>query len=193
MNKKDIQIIGFCGAIGSGKDYQSSLFVQQGYTKIAFADPLRSLIWSLLKWEPRDDREYSMFKETFFNSLPKKIPSFNGRDVLENLGEGAKNLFGKTIWVDAWEKILLQLYTEHGINRFTVSDVRFKQEILRLFEYDAKIIFCNYHSNRYTLNKNSPSQTLAHTLSPIFKDGDDVTDYLKEIYEVKNEAFSIRG
>ena len=192
MNKKDIEIIGFCGAIGSGKDYQSSLLVSQDYTKIAFADPLRDLIWGLLKWKPKNDSEYSMFKETFFNSLPKKIPSFSGRDVLENLGEGAKNLFGKTIWVDAWENVLLQHYTEKSIAKFTVSDVRFKQEILRLLEYNSKIIFCNYKSSRYSLNKNSPSQTLAYTLSLIFKDGDDVTNYLREIYEATDETLSIK-
>jgi hypothetical protein len=183
MNKKEIEIISFCGPIGSGKDYQSELLVKQKYTKIAFADPLRKLIWDTLDWKPAGELEYSLFKETYFNALPKKIPAFTGRDILQNLGEGAKNLFGKTCWVNAWEELLQNEYIKNNTKQFVVSDVRFKQEILRLFEYNTKIIFCNYKSSRYYVKNNTSSEALAYELvHGGFKDGDDITNYLKEKY-----------
>ena len=41
-------LVGFCGRIGSGKSTISKIFIDHGYQKISFADPLKDLVCQLL-------------------------------------------------------------------------------------------------------------------------------------------------
>lgn len=105
-------IICFLGRNGSGKTYQSNQLVKKGYTKISLADPVRELAWKTLDYYPETESDYNIFKNSFlvlsqtwdrkiFNNLGLAI---TGRQYLQNLGQGAKDLFGEDFWVKAWEE-----------------------------------------------------------------------------------------
>lgn len=115
-------IICFLGRNGSGKTYQSNQLVKKGYTKISLADPVRELAWKSLGWRPENTGEYNSFKECSVSVIKPNFfwylmgtddmiaakanftSEITGRQYLQNLGEGAKDLFGEDFWVKAWEE-----------------------------------------------------------------------------------------
>ena len=95
------KIIGFCGVIGSGKDYNADKLVKEGYVKVNFADVLKKIVFKMLKIE--NNFNYEVFKETYWNPVYKNLASLNGRDFLQ-VGNIMRNLVDENIWINAWEK-----------------------------------------------------------------------------------------
>lgn len=171
-----MNVVGYLGVIGSGKDYASQQLVQQGYTKLAFADPLRKLCFDATGWNYSENIMYSVFKENYWHSTYKRCRSFSGRELLERVGQSAQELFGSDFWCRAWEQTVLN----SGYEKVVVSDVRYKVEVRTLLKYNAKLYFCDYRSNRYELRNTAPEQLAQHLKSVGFVDRDDVTSYLTE-------------
>lgn len=120
-------LICFLGRNTSGKSYKANQLVkEQNYIKISMADSMRELAWKTLGWRPKDDKEYSEFKncilcegEVETDSDGDNTVTFTGnidilgRQYLQSLGEGCKALFGQDFWVKQWERKV----TENMINK----------------------------------------------------------------------------
>lgn len=171
-----MEIIGFCGVIGSGKDYRCKEYVEKGYTRIAFADPLRELCYATVGWKTTDSSHYELFKSNYWNPIYKKIDAFNGRDLLERLGKHIMFMFGEDIWV----KLLEKKIENENIQKVVIPDVRYKEEIKSILNKNGKIFFCNYKSLRYEIRKTKPEQLAQLLIAKGFKDGDDVTQFLSD-------------
>ena len=124
-------IIGLVGYAQAGKDEAARALVEQGFTKVAFADPLREMLLAL-------------------NPVIDARPSFAGRDVnllryrdyldacgyesakahpevrrlLQRLGtEAGRQVLGEDVWVNAW----VERATWHQC--VVTTDVRFDNEV----------------------------------------------------------------
>jgi len=119
--------IGVAGTAGSGKDTLADLLVERyGFTKIAFADPMRAMaaaIDPILTITTNDEIiRYSDALE-IWGYQEAKIQTPELRQFLQRLGtEAGRNILGEDVWVNAAFK------AAQGIPRVVISDLRFRNE-----------------------------------------------------------------
>jgi len=160
------EIVAFIGRGGSGKDYQCNLLVEKGYKKLAFADALRDIAFSSLKIEDRSPEHYDELKkynciqvaDSFSEGEGIQLDAvhptghyMNFRTFLELLGtEGIRKYDN-----DFWCRALVKTLEDNEYKKVCISDMRFPNEYhyLKDFadknDYDFKVVFCDYHSDRY--------------------------------------------
>ena len=170
-NKK--QIVAFIGRAGSGKDYQSKLLVDKGYTRIAFADALRDITAQIVRW-PLEDllKIYDDFKSG------DVFPDYTGREIMENIGAAIRK-YDPDFWVNAAQ---LQI-TQNGLKKVVISDMRYINEYFKMqqfcnqHEFEFKCIFCDYHSDRYQENNTHESAWLSNFFARCgYKDLQEITE-----------------
>jgi dephospho-CoA kinase len=120
-------IIGLSGYARSGKDEVAKILVEEyGYTRVAFADKIRELLYEM---NPN-------FRDTL---LQQAVDNFGWEEVkqdatvrrmLQNLGVGARKVFGDEFWV---AQALSQVHFEEN---WVITDVRFVNEADRIKQYD---------------------------------------------------------
>lgn len=208
-------IYGFIGPIGGGKTFQLESLRQRNekilcpFITSDFSDGIRSSVLNIFGvndkgavLEPSDER-YSQWKEStsviHFPTDSKEWAEycFHNRDLLKNVGEYFKKLAGENVWA-RWtlSEICKQYWSLPNDNRKRECDiafgsVRFKVEAEAVFnaaamlEKQVKLIFCNFHEVDYNPDVHV-SESLAHELISLgYEDGDDVTQAVKEIYNIK--------
>jgi cytidylate kinase len=116
----DSMIIGLSGYAQSGKDTVANILVKQyGFTRVAFADKIRQLAQEVNPLvgegihlnDILNDYGWDVAKQNFYV-----------RQFLQQLGVGARNLFGDTFWI----KEALKPLELNG--DFVFTDVRFVNE-----------------------------------------------------------------
>lgn len=131
-------LIGITGYLRTGKDSVAKLLVDEfGYTKLAFADPLREMALAIdpyisligvpegLGLAPFENRLYSELIDMIGYETAKSIPDF--RRFLQRLGtDGVRNVLGDSTWVDLAVKRARSILRDGG--RVVFSDVRFPNE-----------------------------------------------------------------
>lgn len=161
------KIRAFCGVEGSGKSYSTSrLMMTKGYKSLAFADALRDVAFKAIGI-PFDEgmKMYDELKQT------PLINGLNFRNILENLGSGIRRYDE-----DFWAKTVITLIKECTEN-ICISDLRYPNEYFVLKEFaenndiDFKLVFCDYHSDRYRVDNPHESAALANYLKTLgYKD-----------------------
>jgi len=126
-------VIGLCGQAGAGKDTAAKWFIERGYGRSGFADPIKHMLndafnWTMADWEDREWKERtdgSRAAVTAFDSLgmwrdlsPRILAQWLGTEVV-------RNNFGNDAWVNLWK----QRWHDGGQPRVVVADVRFQNEI----------------------------------------------------------------
>lgn len=113
-------IVGFTGRAGVGKDTAGSVLVNHlGFTRFAFADPIKKGIsammgWSLDKWSDRQWKEMD---------LPNR--NYSPRFLAQTLGtEWARNIVHRNFWLHATESLIHESLAELVV----ITDVRFNNE-----------------------------------------------------------------
>lgn len=115
-------IIGLTGYAQSGKDTVAKFLIENyGFTRIAFADKIREFLYEV---NPMVGCSPSGYLKDLVNlkgwEAAKQEPQV--RRLLQDIGVGARKLFGDMFWVDqALKKI------EFGGN-YVITDVRFQNE-----------------------------------------------------------------
>lgn len=118
--------IGLLGYAGSGKDTVAAYLASRGYTRVAFADPVRSVLLSVNPIITRDGlRLRSAVEEYGWDTAKRTIPEV--RVLLQGLGAGVRDTLGESTWLD------------HALRRLdalpgpvVVTDVRYRNEALAL-------------------------------------------------------------
>lgn len=131
-------IIGLSGYAGSGKDEVAKILVEEfGYKRIAFADPIRELLYEMdppvLVGSGLEKHTVGLqnYIDVYGWDEAKKHPLV--RSMLQNLGVGARKVFGETFWVyQALSDVAPQ-------DKVVVSDVRFANEAEFIQEFNGKI------------------------------------------------------
>lgn len=137
-------LIGLCGYMRTGKDSVAKLLVEQfGYTKIAFADPLREMAFAINPYislvDAPGDIIAAVTTATGTHTLvlysdlllivgyerAKTVPDF--RRFLQRLGtEGVRYIIGDSTWVDLAGSRARTILSDGG--KVVFSDVRFPNE-----------------------------------------------------------------
>lgn len=130
-------IIGLNGYAGSGKDAAAEALVSRGFTRVAFADVLRNILYVTDPWIPlvRNESDLSYAWRTYqhverlsfvvddigWDDAKNTYPEI--RRLLQVFGtEGGREILGENIWVETALKGI-----RPGEN-VVVTDVRFKNE-----------------------------------------------------------------
>lgn len=117
-------IVGITGLAGAGKDTIGSHLVRQyGFERRAFADKLKQLARAM----------NPVLEETvdaFGWEMAKKIPQH--REYLQDLGHGARQIFGDDFWVD-------RVFVDIPEN-MVLTDLRYPNEFARVKDHGGVII-----------------------------------------------------
>lgn len=117
-------IIGLSGYARSGKDTVAGMLMGiHGYEHAAFADQIRNLLFAmdpLIMHEGKDFRLQDIVESKGWEDAKTQHPEV--RRLLQDLGVGARNLFGDDFWI---YQVLRDL---HPSDKIVISDVRFKNE-----------------------------------------------------------------
>lgn len=158
-------IVGLVGYAGAGKDEAARALVEQGFTKVAFADPLREMLLAL---NPIIDARtsftggtnlirYRDYLDACGYEQAKAHPEV--RRLLQRLGtEAGRQILGEDVWVNAWkERTTL-------VDRVVTTDVRFDNEVTAVRQLGGIIIRVD-RPGRGPVNDH-PSETLPARVKP---------------------------
>jgi hypothetical protein len=115
-------IIGLTGYAQSGKDTVAKVLVEHyGFTRVAFADPIRKLLYEMNPAVKDGDYRLQGVVDAYGWDVAKTaFPEV--RRLLQDLGVGARNVFGEDFWVK-------QALVNYKLgDKVVVTDVRFTNE-----------------------------------------------------------------
>jgi hypothetical protein len=123
-------IIGLCGYAQSGKDSVAEILVNNyGYTRIAFADPIRELLYEMNPTVKDGGYRLQGVVDGYGWDVAKTaFPEV--RKLLQDLGVGARKVFGEQFWV---EQALRDVQWD---GNFVITDVRYPNEAKEIRGYD---------------------------------------------------------
>ena len=115
-------IIGLTGYAQSGKDTVAKILIEHfGYRRVAFADPIRKLLYEMNPTVKDGGYRLSGVVDGYGWDVAKTaFPEV--RTLLQNLGVGARNTFGESFWVD--QALMGLTHTD----KVVITDVRFSNE-----------------------------------------------------------------
>lgn len=113
--RNGIQIIGITGKKRSGKDTFAQPLIQNGFTRFAFADPVKEVARVMfgvpVDADPSDPAPY--------------FPSVDARYIWQKVGtEASRDVFHQRVWIHN----LHQRVLDSGKKRIVITDVRFDDE-----------------------------------------------------------------
>jgi len=122
-------IIGICGLIGSGKGTVGDILVEQGFTKVSFADKLKDGVATIFGWnramlegDTDESRQWREQPDDFWTQETGR--NITPRIVLQEFGtECMRDGFDDSIWVSLLKKQMLD-----SPGDYVVPDVRFRNE-----------------------------------------------------------------
>lgn len=128
-------LIGLSGYAQSGKDTVAEILVREyDYTRIAFADPIRNLLYEV--------------NPTVGTTNLRNLVDADGWDaakqnhevrrLLQDLGVGARKIFGYDFWINS---AMLSIHNRIGIlkGKYVFTDVRFENEAETIRNYKGAI------------------------------------------------------
>lgn len=132
-------IIGITGQAGAGKDTAAAFFIERGYARSGFADPIKFMLnqafgWTMADWEDRDWKESDNISNydsrgQHGGTSPRRLAQWLGTDVV-------RNNFGHDAWVNVWK----QRWHDLGQPRVVVADVRFANEVDAIHKLGGTVI-----------------------------------------------------
>lgn len=126
-------IIGLSGYAGSGKDALASILVKNhGYTRLAFADPIREFLYKINPIVACSPTGYlrDLVNLVGWDAAKQEAQV---RRLLQDVGVGAREMFGDDFWVKAAISKI-----ETGKN-YVITDVRFPNEAERIINMWGEI------------------------------------------------------
>lgn len=119
-------LIGILGYAGAGKDTVASLL--PGFERRAFADKLRDLALRINPWLIYyGSLLANVVEERGWEASKRESPEV--RRLLQNLGQGAREVLGDSIWIDA---VLPGNIIDYDALDIVVTDVRYPNEATRI-------------------------------------------------------------
>jgi hypothetical protein len=126
-------LIGVTGHAQHGKDTVAAYLVaNHGFTRLAFADPLKELALRTDPYVPGIGGLCNLVKQMGWEEA-KKWPVV--RRFLQDLGTEARNIIGEDVWVNALERV----WTHSGANNVVISDVRFPNEAAFIHRHSGEL------------------------------------------------------
>lgn len=133
------ELIGMLGAKRSGKDTCADYLVEHyGYTKVAFADPLKRACKELflLSEEQLNGSLKEVPDNRWYGATPRQMFQFVGTELLRKNMDKIMPGIGEDIFVDYFK----QWYQSNPGIKVVVSDVRLTNEFNMIHELGGKVI-----------------------------------------------------
>jgi hypothetical protein len=125
-------LIGLTGFAGSGKDSVAEfLSGHHGFTRVAFADPLKKTLYELNPYITDELRLQDFVDKRGWDEA-KQIPEV--RALLQRHGISMRNQLHTDIWVDAAFRVV------DGLTRCVLSDTRFPNEYAAIEDRNGFIV-----------------------------------------------------
>lgn len=133
-----IRIIGFAGPKRAGKDTAGQVLVNAGYTKVAFADPIKSMITSLLTVQGATHTDIARMMEGDLKEVPTDYLSGQSpRYAMQTLGtEWGREVMAPDFWIDAFNNRVASLKDAPVV----ITDVRFNNESVAIRRLGGLIV-----------------------------------------------------
>lgn len=133
--RKYPKLIGLSGFAGSGKSAVSKILIERyGYQRMRFAEPLKAMLRTMGLSEREVDGDH---KEVPSQLLGGKTP----RWAMQTLGtEWGRTMIDSQLWVNAWERMYLNLHLSLHVPPVVVDDVRFENEVARIKDLGGLLI-----------------------------------------------------
>ena len=133
-------IIGICGLIGSGKGSVGDILVEQGYTKVSFADKLKDGVAtifgydrSMLEGDTDESRSWREQPDEFWSKETGR--TITPRIVLQEFGTDCmRNGYYDGVWVSLLKQQILD-----NPGDYVIPDVRFRNEQDMIRELSGQI------------------------------------------------------
>lgn len=114
-------VIGLSGLKGCGKDTAALALIEMGWTRVAFADPLREMLWTLNPVVEGACRWQELLAAAGYDHA-KKHPEV--RRLMQIFGtEVMRHQYGQDAWVN-----LMQKKINEKPGNYVLTDVRFNNE-----------------------------------------------------------------
>jgi hypothetical protein len=128
-------IIGLIGYAQSGKDTTANILIKEyGYSRLAFADKVKDLLYAV---NPMVACSPSGYLKDLVDLVgwdeAKQEPQV--RRLLQDLGLGGRDVFGKNVWVNELERSIIQT-NNHNL---VITDVRFKNEADKIKQLGGRL------------------------------------------------------
>jgi hypothetical protein len=164
-------IIGLTGYAQSGKDTVANTLVEQyGYTRVAFADKIREFLYEV---NPMVGCSPSGYLKDLVDLIgwdaAKQEPQV--RRLLQDLGVGARKVFGENFWVQQ------ALKDAHFEGNYVITDVRFTNEADIIKKYDNSQLWRVKRNGVNPVNAHiSESQMDGYPVDQIFTNNGSIED-----------------
>lgn len=147
-------IIGITGRKFNGKDTVGNILIEKyGYTRIAFADPLKRACEAIFHFT--NEQLYGSEKEKlddFWKVTPRTVMQFVGTEMFrEQIHKIIPNV-GDNIWIKSIEKEIKNTLEINKNAKFVVTDVRFNNECEVIKTWGGKVIRVTRPSINNTLD-----------------------------------------
>jgi hypothetical protein len=182
-------IIGLSGYAQSGKDTVAKILVEKhGYKRIAFADPIRKLLYEMDPLIPKgygesiiNYRLQDMVDTYGWDKVKVDFPE--ARRLLQDVGLGARKLFGDTFWIyQALSDVAPQ-------DKVVVSDVRFVNEAKWIQDFKGQIWRVKRVGTSAVNEHVSESELDGYRVDQIFVNNGTVED-LKVLIQTRMRSYS---
>lgn len=164
-------LIGLTGYAQSGKDTLAKLLVDNyGYRRVAFADKIREFLYEINPMVACSPTGYLRDLVDLVGwDKAKQEPQV--RRLLQDLGVGARKLFGDKFWV---AQVLLHISSSEKI---VITDVRFINEAESIKKYDGAQVWRVKRSGVFAVNTHvSESEMDGYKVDQIFTNNGTVED-----------------
>ena len=119
-------IIGLSGYAQSGKDTVAKYLVENhNFERVAFADPIKNLLWEINPLLADGFNLQGVVNAYGWDAAKTRFPEV--RNLLQNLGKGARDVLDTDIWVSA---ALRKMWDVD--QNYVITDVRFQNEATTL-------------------------------------------------------------
>lgn len=134
--KETPRLIGLCGAAGSGKDTAASFLVAAGWTRIAFADALKQVLYDMDPQVLDEKMRHTDLQDIIDNEgwdwTKTNCPTVRG--LLQRLGVAVRDHVSPNAWVEA------AMRKAPAGARIVITDVRFPNEIATVREMGGLLV-----------------------------------------------------
>jgi hypothetical protein len=177
-------IIGLTGYAQSGKDTVANILVENyGYQRVAFADPIRALLYEANPMLKEGYRVQGLVDVYGWDKVKVDYPE--ARDLLQRLGVGARKTFGDMFWV----KHALNSLQLFGEVNYVITDVRYPNEAKAIRNYDNAQIWRIKRSGVLAVNAhNSESAMDGEKVDQIFMNNGTLDD-LKVLIQTRMRGY----
>jgi hypothetical protein len=165
-----IRLVGLCGYAGAGKDTAALGLVREGATRVAFADPLKEMLATLMRIRGAKEEHINAALWGVLKHVPSPyLSNQTPRHAAQTLGtEWGRVDMDPDFWLDTFEDVASQ----HS--DVVVTDVRFPNEVERIHDLGGIVIRIERPNNPGDIGQSHASEAFIADLKvdwTVFNDG----------------------